>query len=42
MYRLQFDNGSIIEVTGNHKFLTKNRGWIRADMLDESDEIINT
>jgi hypothetical protein len=39
MYKLEFDNGSIIEVTGNHKFLT-NKGWIRADVLDETYEII--
>ena len=39
MYRMEFDNGSIIEVTGNHKFLTK-FGWVRADELTENHEII--
>lgn len=39
MYRLEFDNGSSVEVTGNHKFLTKNRGWIRADQLTEEDDL---
>ncbi len=40
MYKLEFDNGSIIEVTGNHKFLT-NLGWCRADELTQDHEIIN-
>ena len=40
MYKLEFDNGSVIEVTGNHKFLT-NKGWVRADELTADHEIIN-
>lgn len=40
MYELEFDNGSKIQVTGNHKFLTT-VGWIRADELTELHEIIN-
>jgi len=40
MYKLEFDNGSIIKVTANHKFLTQ-KGWIRADKLDETHDIIN-
>lgn len=39
MYELNFDNGSCIKVTGNHKFLTKNRGWVRADELTIDDDI---
>ena len=39
MYKLEFDNGSIIEVTGNHKFLT-NQGWVRVDELTENHEIL--
>lgn len=39
MYRLEFDNGYVIEVTGNHKFLT-DLGWIRADELTEKHEIL--
>lgn len=39
MYKLEFDNGSVIEVTGNHKFLT-DLGWIRADELTEKHEIL--
>ena len=40
MYELEFDNGTKIKVTGNHKFLT-NFGWCRADELSEKHEIIN-
>jgi hypothetical protein len=40
MYELEFDNGSVIKVTGNHKFLT-NLGWCRADELTENHEIVN-
>jgi hypothetical protein len=39
MYKLEFDNGSIIEVTGNHKFLT-NQGWVRVYELTENHEIL--
>jgi len=41
MYEMEFNNGSKIQVTGNHKFLT-NSGWIRADKLTEKHEIIFT
>jgi hypothetical protein len=40
MYELEFDNGSVINVTGNHKFLT-NLGWVRADELTEEHDILN-
>lgn len=40
MYEIEFDNEIILNVTGNHKFLTRNRGWIRADCLTEEDDII--
>lgn len=41
MYELEMDTGDVIHVTGNHKFLTKNRGWVRADELTELDDIID-
>jgi intein/homing endonuclease len=37
---MEFDNGSKIQVSGNHKFLT-NLGWVRADKLTDTHEIIN-
>jgi hypothetical protein len=40
MLELQFDNGQIIKVTANHKFLT-DVGWIRADELTEKINIID-
>ena len=39
MLELDFDNGTIIKVTANHKFFTLNRGWVRADELNFDDEI---
>lgn len=41
MYRLEFDNNVILEVTGNHEFLTE-RGLIRVDELTCDDILINT
>lgn len=40
MYELEFDNGRIVKVTGNHEFMTSNRGWVRADELTDDDDII--
>lgn len=34
MYRLEFDNGVVLEVTGNHMIMTDN-GYIRADELHD-------
>lgn len=35
---LEFDNGVKISCTGDHRFFTKNRGWVRADEIAEEDE----
>lgn len=40
MFELEFENGIKIKVTGNHKFLTKNRGYVRADELIDEDDVI--
>lgn len=40
-FEITFDNEVIIKVTGNHKFLTRNRGWVRADELTDMDDIEN-
>lgn len=40
MLELEFDNGTTIQVTANHKFLT-NKGWVRADNLTKDLEIID-
>lgn len=39
MYRLRMDNGTFIDVTGNHKFLT-DCGWVRADELTPEHNIV--
>ena len=33
-------NGNKIQCTGNHLLYTKNRGYVRADELEESDELV--
>jgi hypothetical protein len=38
--KLTFDNNSYIECTDDHKFYTKNRGWIEAKYLTENDVFV--
>ena len=38
---LEFEDGHIVQCTADHKFLTKNRGWVEAQDLDENDVIMN-
>lgn len=40
MLELEFDNGSKIQVTSNHKFLT-NKGWVQANDLTADLEIVD-
>jgi len=37
---LEFENGKIIRCTKEHKFLTKNRGWVESQYLTENDDIV--
>lgn len=39
-YQLTFDDGSVIKATEDHPFYTKNRGWVKAKDLMESDDIV--
>jgi hypothetical protein len=39
MLEIELDNGDIIKVTENHKFLTTNRGWVAAKNLTIEDDI---
>ena len=40
MYKLEFDNGVILEVTGNHKILTS-VGYVRADELTALHDVLS-
>ena len=37
---LEFDSNKIIRCTKDHKFLTKNRGWVEAQNLTEEDILV--
>jgi ribonucleoside-diphosphate reductase alpha chain len=37
---IEMEDGLVVSVTPNHKFLTS-RGWVRADELTEEDEIVS-
>jgi len=37
--RLEFSDGRVIRCTPNHRFWTKNRGWVRADTLRGNDKV---
>ena len=39
LYEIEDDNGNILRCTGNHLVYTKNRGYVRADELVETDEL---
>jgi DNA polymerase III alpha subunit len=40
LLELEFENGCKIYCTKEHKFLTKNRGWVEAQYLDDEDDIV--
>jgi ribonucleotide reductase alpha subunit len=37
--RLRFSNGAELRCTPNHRFWTANRGWIRAEHLEPTDQV---
>jgi len=41
MFEIEFDNGYIIKVTGNHRLLTYNRGWVKVIDLNDTDDLVN-
>lgn len=41
MYEITTEDNNIIKITGNHKVLTSNRGYVRADELTLDDDIIS-
>lgn len=38
---LEFEDGKKVVCTKNHKFLTKNRGWVEAQYLTNDDDLVN-
>lgn len=42
IYKITFSDGQTLRCTGNHKILTKNRGWVQAKYLKQSDKVIVT
>ena len=40
LVELEFENNIIIQCTKDHEFLTENRGWVKADEINENDEIV--
>lgn len=40
LYEIESPCGKIIRCTANHKILTKNRGYVEAQFLEESDELV--
>lgn len=39
-FEIELDNGHKVSLTGEHPVLTRNRGWLRADELSFSDDVI--
>ena len=40
LLELEFDDGKKVKCTKNHKFLTKNRGWVEAQHLTDDDDLV--
>jgi len=38
---LQFEDGTTVKCTADHRFFTSNRGWVEAQHLTEEDEVKN-
>jgi len=41
MFEIEMEDGSVLNITGNHKVCTKKNRWIRVDKLSEKEEIIS-
>jgi intein/homing endonuclease len=39
LFEIEDENGNVLRCTGDHRIFTKNRGYVRADELLESDEL---
>lgn len=41
LYKVNLSNGTYLQCTGNHPFYTLNRGWVRAENLNNSDLLMS-
>jgi len=41
LLELEFDDGVIVRCTKDHKFLTKNRGYVPAQDLTDNDDVVS-
>ena len=39
LYEIEDESGNVVKCTGDHLIYTKNRGYVRADELVETDEL---
>jgi intein/homing endonuclease len=39
LYEIEDEVGNVLRCTGDHRVFTKNRGYVRADELVETDEL---
>ena len=39
-FEIEFENGKVLRLTGNHKVFVRSYGWKRVDQLEEGDDII--
>jgi len=40
LYEIEAPSGRVIRCTGDHKIYTKNRGYVEARFLEETDELL--
>jgi hypothetical protein len=40
VYEITMEDGNSYKFTGNHQFLTEEKGWVRLDLLDGSENIV--
>jgi hypothetical protein len=41
LIEIEMENGEIFKCTKNHPFFVKDKGWVKAENLSESDDILN-
>jgi ribonucleoside-diphosphate reductase alpha chain len=42
LIEIETEKGTVIKCTPEHKIFTKNRGWVEAQFLEETDELLMT